>query len=386
MVDVVTRRRMYLKVMQECTQEKGYFTVQDLTETGFARSTAQDWISRLHQEGCILLIERPHGRNPAKYAAKGAMPASTCRRIFTAVDGSQIEIYHDCMSSACSAFCGYHHSLTGGSLLRVERDGTVLREFATVGEGKIGAAGDIGLYPHPAVGVVGVDLDTEDGMVIQHIRCIGGPAYSLTDMMSRAEGVCEVTVQRNGAVVDGFIKTKALTHLIIGIDDTDSEDGGATFALAIGLLHFLDSRPDVYGIGHRVAMLYPYLPHKTAGNSCSALDVCVPQKEVPELIHEIIRFVSDESASPQWGVAIKQGFIIPSSLRMYGCRTRSSVILLEEAKEVARDHDVYIEGGIGIIGALAAVSLSGLSTDILLNSELYIQEYINYSHEDEDRA
>jgi len=382
MVDVVTRRRMYLKLMREHTQEKGYFTVQDLTETGVARSTIQDWISRLHQEGCILLLSRPHGRYPAKYAAKGAMPVSTCRRIFTAVDGEQIEIYHDCMSSACSAFCGYHHLLAKGSLLRVERDGTVLREFATIGDGVLGDAGDIGLYPHPAVGVVGIDLeDGEDGMVIQHIRCIGGPAYSLTDMMSRAEGVCEVTVQRNGAIVDGFIKTKALTHLIIGIDDTDSEDGGATFALAIGLLHFLDSRADVYGIGHQVAMLYPYLPHKTAGNSCSALDVCVPKEKVPELVHEIIRYVSDESASPEWGVAIKQGFIIPSSLRMYGCRTRSIIITSEEAKKVAREHDIQIKGGLGIIGALAAVSLSGLSTDILLNSELYIQEYINHLHE-----
>jgi len=364
---------MYLKLMRERTREKGYFTVQDiLTEAQVPRSTAQDWISRLHQEGCVLLLERPHGRYPAKYAAKGSMPASTCRRIFTAVDTDQIEIYHDCMSSACAAFCGYHHSLAKGSLCRVERDGTVLREFATAGEGKLGNAGDIGLYPHPAVGVLGVYI--EDGMLIQHIRSIGGPAYSVTDMMSRAEGVCEVTIQRNGAIVDGFIKTKILTHLIIGIDDTDNEDGGATFALAIGLLHYLDSQPGVYGIGHHVAKLYPYLAHKTAGNSCSALDVCVPPKRVPEVIHEIIRYIADESASPEWGVAIKQGFVIPSSLRSYGCRARSSIISLDEAKEVAREHNVQVEGELGIIGALAAVSLSGLSTDILLNSDLSIQE------------
>jgi tRNA(Ile2) C34 agmatinyltransferase TiaS len=128
-------------------------------------------------------------------------------------------------------------------------------------------------------------------------------------------------------------------------------------------------------------MLYPYLPHKTAGNSCSALDVCVPKEKVPELIQEIIRYVSDESGSPEWGVAIKQGFIIPSSLRMYGCHTRSTIVSLEEAKEIAREHDIQIEGGLGIIGALAAVSLSSLSTDILLNSEMYIQEYISHSHQ-----
>jgi hypothetical protein len=363
---------MYLKLMRECTREKGYFTVQDiLTEASVPRSTAQDWVSRLHREGCVHLLERPHGRSPAKYAAKGSMPASTCRRIFTAVDGDQIEIYHDCMSSACAAFCGYHHLLAKGSLCRVERDGTVLREFAKAGDGKIGDAGDIGLYPHPAVGVFGIYI--EDGMLTQHIRSIGGPAYSLTDMMSRAEGVCEVTIQRSGAIVDGFIKTKILTHLIIGLDDTDSEGEGATFALAIGLLHYLDSQAGIYGIGHHVAKLYPYLPHKTAGNSCSALDVCVPQKQVPELIREIIRYVADESVSPEWGVAIKQGFIIPPSLRMYGCRTRSGIVSLDEAKEVAREHDVQIEGELGIIGALAAVSLSGLSTDILLNSDLSIQ-------------
>jgi hypothetical protein len=283
------------------------------------------------------------------------------------------------MSSASAAFCGHHHTLAKGSPYHIERDGTTLREFAIIQnesapekkKKKIDV--NIGLYPHPAVGVV--DVQVANGMVTQHIRCIGGPAYSVTDMMARAEGVCEVIIKRTGPLVDGFIKTKALSHLIIGVDDTDSESSGATFALAIGLLHFLDSRSDIYGIGHRIAMLYPLIPHKTAGNSCSALDVCVPKEKVQQLIHEIVRYVADESSSQEWGVAIKQGFIIPPSLRTYGCRTRSSIVSLQEAKNTASEHAITVEGKRGIIGALAAVSLSGLSTDILLNTNQHLPDY-----------
>jgi hypothetical protein len=105
------------------------FTVTDIQlATNIPRSTAQDWVNRLLGEGCVLVREVKRGRSAARYVAISAMPSSTCRRIFTTIDGENVEIYHDCLSGACAAFCGYHHALAGGVLLSVERDGTLLRE------------------------------------------------------------------------------------------------------------------------------------------------------------------------------------------------------------------------------------------------------------------
>ncbi len=362
MYGVIERRRQYLHLMRQVTLENGFFTVTDIQHVAeVPRSTAQDWVNRLVSEGCVVVKERKQGRIPARYAASSAVPSSACRRIFTTVDGEWVEIYHECMSGACAAFCGYHHRMAGGALNHIQRDGTLLRECAKLCQGEI----SIGAYPFPAVGVKGVRR--EGDMVVQEILCIGGPAYSLTDMMSGAKGVTRVKVRKKDDVVEGEVYTKALTHVIIGVDDTDSPKGGATFALALALLQHIAGMEGLIPIGHHVAMLYPALPGKTAGNSCSFIDVAAEPGVIDLLRDRIYKFVNDEALSHDWGIAIRTGFRIPPELREYGSLARSGIVSREFAERVARNNDVVIQGGRGVIGALAAVSLWGLDNAILLN-------------------
>lgn len=361
---VIERRRQYLSLMRHCTLEQGSFTVTDIQEGAqVPRSTAQDWINRLVDEGCVIQKAAKSGRQPARYAAISAMPSSACRRIFTTVDGDEVEIFHECMSGGCAAFCGHHHTIAQGALTHVERDGTLLRECARFGRKEV----RIGLHPAAAVGVLGVDLAGDE--IVQHIRCIGGPAYSLTDMIAHADGVMEVSVHRKGDVVEGEIRTRALIHLLLGVDDTDSREGGATFALALALLQHLGKMDGVFPIGHHVAMLCPWIPEKTAGNSCSYIDLAVEPALHERLISRALLFLEDEAFSREWGIAVKQGFRVPSTLREYGIRAREAVVTRENAESVAGAHDIQLHGGRGVIGALAAVALSGLPQDVLLDPE-----------------
>jgi hypothetical protein len=367
MYGVIERRRQYLQLMRQVTLEQGFFTVTNIqTAAEVPRSTAQDWINRLVSEGCVVVKERKQGRIPARYAAVSAVPSSACRRIFTTVDGEWVEIYHECMSGACAAFCGYHHQMAGGALNHVQRDGTLLRECAKLGRKEI----SIGAYPSPAVGVTGVQR--EGDMVIQEIRCIGGPAYSLTDMMSGAKGVTYVNVRKKRGVVEGEVYTQALTHVIIGIDDTDCPGGGATFALALALLQHIAGMDGLIPIGHHIVMLYPALSGKTAGNSCSYIDVAAEPGAIDLIKNRVFKFVSDEALSHEWGVAIRTGFRIPPDLREYGRKARSGVVSREFADHIARKNDVLLYGGNGVIGALAAVSLWGLDNAVLLNVDAVI--------------
>jgi len=348
--------------MRQFTLDDGFFTVTDIQHAAqIPRSTAQDWVNRLVKEGCVIIKGEKRGRSAGRYAAISAMPSSTCRRLFTTIDGDRVEIYHDCMSGACAAFCGFHHRLAGGVITMVERDGTLLRECARIGTKDV----EVGLSPLSAVGVAGVSRDGD--YLIQHIRSVGGPAYSLSDMMSRAEGVCRVDARHAGLVVEGDVWTRSLLHVTIGIDDTDTKSGGATFALALALLSHVSRMRSVLPIAHHVAMLNQDVFSKTAGNSASFIEVAVEPKKFAELVERTKKFVAGESLSPEWGIAVKQGFTIPPGLREYGKLVREQVISRPVAEATAEQYGVIIHGGNGVIGALGAVALSRLPHEILLD-------------------
>ncbi len=362
MSSVLEHRRSYLRLMRQFTLDKGFFTVTELQKaTGIPRSTAQDWVNRLLQEGCVIQREGKRGRSAARYAAISAMPSSTCRRIFTTVDGDRVAIYHECMSGALTAFCGHHHTLAGGILSGVHRDGSLLRELATLGTREI----SVGLPPLSAVGVCGVEREGDE--IVQHIRCVGGPAYSLSDMMSRAEGVLRVSSRHTGNIVEGKVRTRALMQVTIGIDDTDTKDGGATFALALALLNHLARTPGIIPISHHVVMLNPAVFKKTAGNSASFIELAAEPAAFSGLLEKASRFVADESLSREWGIALRAGLDLPDGLREYGKTARSQVITRTVAEATAERFGISLAGGNGIIGALAAVALAGLPHAVLLD-------------------
>ncbi len=365
MQGVIERRRHYLGLMRHRTLDFGHFTVTDIQQSAkVPRSTAQDWINRLIAEGCVAVKEPKKGRTPARYAATSAMPQSACRRIFTTVDGEWVEIFHECMSGGCAAFCGHHHTLAGGVISSVQRDGTLLRECAKIG----GTEVQIGLYPSAAVGIP--DIRRSGKFIVQKVRCTGGPAYSLTDMISHADGVEKVRIRRKGVLVEGEVWTRALHHLVIGVDDTDAPSGGATFALALALLQHLATLPEVFPIGHHVAMLYPGAPVKTAGNSCSFIEVAVDPGKTGALIDRVNRFVADEALSPEWGVAAREGFLIPKELMDFGLECRRDVVTRDRAERTAEKLGVRLAGGDGIIGALAGIGLCGLDNTVLLDPRI----------------
>ncbi|RQD80793.1 MAG: sugar-specific transcriptional regulator TrmB [Methanocalculus sp. MSAO_Arc2] len=365
MVGVLEKRNKILSLMRHLTLEDGSFTVSQIAQqTGIPRTTAQDWVNRLIDEECIILESPGKGREPARYTARTALPQTLCKRIFSTCDGDWVEIYHECMSAGCAAFCRHHHKRSGGPLTDVRRDGTLLRERGRFGS----VSADVGLSPLPAVGVVSIRQDGES--IIHTIRSFGGPSYSLTEMMSRARGVLDVRTRRSGSIVEGDVYTKALSLVVIGLDDTDTPGDGATFALAYALLQRLGRSDWVMPIAHHVAMLWPGIQEKTAGNSCSLIEFAAEKDTVEDIIEDSVSFIAGESASQEWGIAIKVGLFRPPGSLAYGARARSERITIEDAQAFAEANGIRIAGGRGVIGALAAVSLHGCDEETLLNPNI----------------
>ncbi|MCP1715881.1 hypothetical protein J2T58_001752 [Methanocalculus alkaliphilus] len=364
MAGVLEKRNKILSFMRRLTLDRGSFTIAEIAQQiDIPRSTAQDWINRLIEDECIIISSPGKGREPTRYIARTALPQTICKRIFSTCDGDLVEIYHECMSSGCAAFCKHHHGRAGGVLTDVRRDGTLLREMGHIGS----VDAEVGITPLPAVGVVAIRR--EGDQIIQTIRSFGGPAYSLTEMMSRAEGVLSVETRRNGTIVEGDVHTKALQRILIGIDDTDSRGDGATFALAYALLQRLGRCEGVMPISHKVAMLYPGIDEKTAGNSCSLIELAAEEGAIPGIVKQAIAFVAGESASAEWGIAIRRGLAPHEGLRGFGERVRREPVPVGDAESLAMEAGIQLIGGRGVIGALAAVSLQGCADEILLNPD-----------------
>jgi len=363
MTGVLEKRRKYLRLLRQCTLDNEFFTVIDFAKkTRMPRSTAQDWINRLLSDDCITILREKKGQHPARYATTSAIPQSACRRIFTTIDKDQVEIYHECMSGSAAEFCEYHHRTAKGVLNHVSRDGTLLRECASIGVHEA----EIGFYPKPAVGVVQIKQATNE-TITQNIRCVGGPAYSLTDMMAKADGVLDISISKVNDLVEGAVTTQALTYVAIGVDDTDTQGIGATFAIALALLQKLTKLERVMPIGHQVVMLNPNIEEKTGGNAASYIEIATDPTLLDVIRDKTLNFIADESHSNEWGVAMKTGFIVGESLRRYGQLVRTSRVKKRLGEEVASQNDISIYGGRGIIGALAAVSCIRLHSAILLN-------------------
>jgi len=367
MLKSLEKRKELLGLIGKVTQDKGYFDVFDLSgATGMPRSTIQDWINRFVDDGCISILEECSGRKRAKYAMRRIrnLPASACKRIFTTVDGDQVEIFHECRSEGCIAFCEYMYMMGNP---RVRKNGLILRQRVKAG---------------PVARASNVSLDLEkvtvsNGLVYQHIRTFGGPAYSLTEMMESADGVLDIKYVKKGNYVEGIVVTEALTHMAIAVDDTDDAMSGATFAITLSLLDLLSSIEGVHRISHNVGFLYPDVPGKTAGNAVSYIELAVKKELVESLIQSAAEYLKAETRSQDTGMAVKLGLKNCPELLGFARKARTGIVTIEEALAAAKKSRVRtyeITGKRGIIGAVASLGMVDCPPEKLMDVRLKMSD------------
>jgi len=352
MLKLMEKRKELISLIEEITHEKGYFDVQDLVErTGLPRSTLQDWINRFVDEGCVEVLEERAGRRRALYARRRtrSLPTSACKRIFTTADGDAAEIFHECRSEGCISFCEYMYARGNP---RVRKNGLILRQRVKAGTPLRCVDARVSLCLEK--------VENRDGVVYQYIRTFGGPAYSLTEMMEQADGVLEIKYASKDSYVKGVIATEALTHVTIGVDDTDTPEHGATFALTLSLLDLLASIEGVYRISHNVGFLYPGVPGITAGNAVSYVELGVKPELADAIVESALDYVRSETKSSQTGMAIKKGLRRCPELVRFTRRARTGIVSVEEALAAAKKSNVAtfeVTGSRGIIGAVAALGM-----------------------------
>ena len=154
-----------------------------------------------------------------------------------------------------------------------------------------------------------------------------------------------------GKVAGATIWLPRKQRVLIGVDDTDTPDEGATWTLVHNIARAVENEHTVY-ISHTIVQLYP-VPYRT--KNCVALVAEFATDDTEGLAARFRHLLEKYTLSPKTGMAVYTGFSPSDELLAYGWKVKRGEVetgLLESI----RDPDLsLIMKGRGIVGAVAAL-------------------------------
>jgi hypothetical protein len=156
-------------------------------------------------------------------------------------------------------------------------------------------------------------------------------------------------------------------RLLIGIDDTDNaESRGTGFrARQLGALLEAKGLATVNSISRHQLLFDRRIPY-TSHNSSACIDLHT--SELEKVISVCRLFLPEESASgSDAGLAVRYYDEVSETICDWGKRAKAEILTQSEARLLARNNGVYLEGFTGtedgVIGSLAAIGLRKAGND-----------------------
>jgi methanogenesis imperfect marker protein 11 len=287
-----------------------------------------------------------------------------CRGFLTMVDeeAGMIRIVEECTVKGTVDWDLWNRRRAAGIVKDVSVEGTTLTMDARIGEEepRFGpAASELGAQALKKVEVRGDEIHT-------HWIGLAGAGYALKVCLAQAPGVKRARFGGTGVggahLAEVEVVTPVMRRLLVGIDDTDTKDEGATWALGLRLGR---SIPVGRFLEHRLVQLNPRVPEKTTNCVATCLSFALAPEEV-ELVKEFaFTFIADNSYSDNSSVAFLEGLQIPESVKLFGRRAKGEFLGWEEAERIAGGTGVdlrTVTGKRGHIGSLAAIGCYDLGT------------------------
>ena len=276
-------------------------------------------------------------------------------KVLTMVDGDKVEIveYHPCIS-------GSHW------LLHQYRNNSELIDSAWRDGNKHVYKCHTGRSPldlKASFNAAGIDEIKVEGNEVKVTHAgLAGAGVGAGMCRGMGEGVKYIELIEVGGgskVGKATVVTPKLEKVVIGIDDTDTKDAGATWTMAHNLGCELKNEGFEY-LDHIIVQLYPHNPHKTQNCVSIALTFAVESSKKKDLIKRVIEILKRDTLSDKTSIAVLEGLEIPKKLRQYSIATKSGMMSVDEAEKVARELDIpliAVTGNQGKVGALAALGL-----------------------------
>ncbi len=182
---------------------------------------------------------------------------------------------------------------------------------------------------------------------------LGGGGVGATMSRALAEDVIEYDITEAGGSKKstGTIVLPRRCRVLIGVDDTDTREEGATWSLIHNLATDLDSKNARY-ISHSLVQLFP-VPQKTQNCVSTVAEfACV---DPAPLIKDFEQLLRKYTLSENTGMVVLQSFDA-DAVKEYAALAKSKMLTYEIAEAAAKQAGVEIViPGRGIIGALASL-------------------------------
>lgn len=199
-------------------------------------------------------------------------------------------------------------------------------------------------------GISGVDVQDNE-ITISYIG-MGGGGVGATICRVSAKGVIrsEFDESGGGKVAGSKIILPRFSRVLIGVDDTDTPEQGATWTLVHNIAQAVADDKNRY-LSHTIVQLFP-VPFRT--KNCVGVVVEFASSDPDELAGRFSELLKKYTLSPETGMAVFTGFS-PERLLEYGWRTKKGQVSPDDARALTGDDLTIWINGRGITGAVAAI-------------------------------
>ena len=259
--------------------------------------------------------------------------------------GSQVELieFFDCVGGA---MWSKHHYAKSPVVKNVRCAGQTMRYLLTPGSVDLALEGS--RFP---AGISSCVVDTSE-IAITYIG-MGGGGVGATACRADAAGVLRSKCDESGGgkVAGSTIWLPRRQRILIGVDDTDTPEEGATWTLVHNIAKAVEDEQSVY-LSHTIVQLFP-VPYRT--KNCVSLVAEFATTDPQGLVDRFRRLLEKYTLSEKTGMAVYTAFSPSPKLLEYGRKVKRGEIA-PGVLERLDDKDLRIEmNGRGIIGAVAAI-------------------------------
>lgn len=311
----------------------------------------------------MVVMPTSGGIEELKRSLSGKKWISPHARVTVVVDekAGVAELIEDHARGVClggSAWSLYHYTRNSKDVFWSKREGP--RLFYKIRLSKGGAEAPASLqasYRPAAIESVAVE---GDAVKVTYSGLAGAGVAAIS--RSIAEGVVGVNVEEWGGgkkLGRATITLQKKEKLIIGVDDTDRSDEGATWSLVNELaLDLCRQIPGAEYLEHAIVQLYPQNPHKTQNCVAVSVSFALPPGLVGRAVEAFSSSLRSNTFSGETGMAYFRGVQVPGAAMEFARRAKVGMVSVDEAEAAAASCGIgliRITGSRGLIGAVASI-------------------------------
>jgi methanogenesis imperfect marker protein 11 len=258
--------------------------------------------------------------------------------------GTEIELieFFDCIGGA---MWSQHHYVQSPLVRSARNVGSSMRYLIRPGKADLDLQGSI--FP---AGICGAEISDAE-IAISYVG-IGGGGVGASDCRSYAGGVIRRLSDPSGGGkrAGSTVWLPRMQRVLIGVDDTDTPEKGASWTLAHNIARASEDEMSRY-LSHTIVQLFP-VPYRT--KNCVSIVCEFASSKPSQLIGRFHTLLEKYTLSDETGMAVFTGFD-PSQLFPFAWMVKKGEVQRDLLPAIGEGQLEFVMKGRGIIGAVAAI-------------------------------